>query len=81
MATYGLGPADDLDAQRRHRGRLDGGDLEAGRHQERLAVGGEDQAGQALQRERLVAGQPGQVRAGRDEQGVQAGLGDGLAGV
>ena len=81
VRALGLSPADDLDAQRRHWRRLDGGDLEARRDEERVAVGGEDKAGEALQRERLVAGQPGQVRPGCHEEGVQAGRGDGLARV
>ena len=55
VRVLGLAPAQHLDAQPRDAGRLHGRHLQAGHDQERLAVGRQDQAGQALQREGVVA--------------------------
>src|SRR5579875_2899987 len=55
--------------------------LEPGYDEERFAGGRNRQAGEPLQRERVVPGQPAQVRAGRHQQQVDPGLGGGLLGL
>ena len=58
-------------AQREHVGPLDDpGRLEPGHDERGLAVAGQDQHGQPLQRHGLVAGQPGQVGADRQQERV-----------
>ena len=62
--------------QREHVGPLGHpGRLQPGHHQRGVAVAGQDQHGQPLQRHRLVAGQVGQVGADRQQQHVDADLG------
>ena len=51
---------------------VDPGRLEAGHDQGGLAVGRQHQHGQPLERHGLVAGEPGQVGAQRQQQGVDA---------
>ena len=48
--------------------------------QERVRLGRHHQAGQPLQRQRLIAGQIAQVGAGRDQQRVHPRVGGGLSG-
>jgi hypothetical protein len=81
VRVVGLAPAHHLDVQVADRGREHRRDLEPGREHERRPVGGQDQAGQPLQRQRVVAGQPAQVRAGGHQQSVDPGAGGGLLGV
>lgn len=64
VGVVGLVPAGDLDAQVAGRGCLRGGFLQGRHEQEGVAVGRQDQAGQPLQRQGVVAGQVAQVRTG-----------------
>ena len=77
--VVGLLPRDDLQAERAGRRGLRGGQLQARHEQGRVAVRRDGQAGQAFQLLGVVAGDVAQVRAGRQQHGVQAGCAHGLA--
>ena len=71
-ATISTGSSVSLHGRRReHVGPLDHpGRLQPGHHQRGLALAGQDQHGQPLERHGLVAGQPGQVGPDREQHGV-----------
>ncbi len=76
-----LGPGQHVQAERADRRGQRGGPLQQRHHQHRLAAGRYHQAGQPLQRDRVISGQVAQVRAGCDEQRVHPPLGRGLRGA
>ena len=69
--VLGLLPGRDLHAEPGHRRGLGCRDLQGGDDQVRLAAGGQDQAGQPLQGERVIPGQVPQVGAWSDQQGIE----------
>lgn len=80
VGVVGLAEAGDVDAEVPCRGGLGGGALQRGHHEEGVALGRDDQAGQAFQGQGPVAGEVAQVGAGADQEGIEARVLGGAAG-
>ncbi len=90
VGVLGLLPGNDLQPQLLDTGRLGRGPLQARHHQHRrgqrarcalFLVGGQQQAGEPLQRLGVVAGEIAQVGTRRHQQGADTGGGRGRAGA